>query len=151
MTRQIMTLFDEYQSRENSKHTLRAMKENARQGFWNGARPPLGYRIVAAEQRGAKVKKKLEIDPIHADTVRRIYRMALNGIDNSGPMGLKSITAWLNDHNIRTRDGGRFGIAAIHQILTRETYIGRHKFNYRDGVVKVTAVRRLVGHTPSFK
>jgi site-specific DNA recombinase len=33
MIRQIMALFDEYQSRENAKHTLRAMKENARPGF----------------------------------------------------------------------------------------------------------------------
>jgi DNA invertase Pin-like site-specific DNA recombinase len=30
MIRQIMALFDEYQSKENAKHTLRAMKENAR-------------------------------------------------------------------------------------------------------------------------
>jgi site-specific DNA recombinase len=29
MTRQIMALFDESQSKENAKHTLRAMKENA--------------------------------------------------------------------------------------------------------------------------
>jgi site-specific DNA recombinase len=48
MIRQIMALFDEYQSKENAKHTLRAMKENARQGFWNGALPPIGYRIAAA-------------------------------------------------------------------------------------------------------
>ena len=46
-------------------------------GFWNGARPPIGHRIVAAEQRGAKIKKKLEIDPLHADTVRLIYRLFL--------------------------------------------------------------------------
>jgi DNA invertase Pin-like site-specific DNA recombinase len=31
MMRQIMSLFDEYQSKENAKHVLRAMKENARQ------------------------------------------------------------------------------------------------------------------------
>lgn len=84
MMRQIMTLFDEYQSKENAKHTLRAMKENARQRYWNGALPPIGYRIVAAEQRGAKIKKKLEIDPIHADTVRLIYRLALNGDGDRG-------------------------------------------------------------------
>ena len=65
MMRQIMALFDEYQSKENAKHVLRALKENARQGFWNGSLPPIGYRVVAAEQRGAKVKKKLEIDPLH--------------------------------------------------------------------------------------
>ena len=33
MIRQIIALFDEYQSKENAKHTLRAMKENALQGF----------------------------------------------------------------------------------------------------------------------
>ena len=62
MIRQIMALFDEYQSKENAKHTLRAMKENARQGFWNGSLPPIGYRIVeAAEQHGHRTKKTLEI------------------------------------------------------------------------------------------
>lgn len=132
MMRQIMTLFDEYQSKENGKHTLRAMKENAPQGFWNGARAPIGYRVVAAEERGAKIKKKLEIDPIQAETVRRIYRMALNGVDNRGPMGLKSIATWLNENKIRTRDGGRWGLGAVHQVLTRTTYIGQHRFNTRD-------------------
>src|SRR5260370_17607996 len=48
MIRQIMALFDEYQSKENAKHTLRAMKENARQGFWNGSLPPIGYPILEA-------------------------------------------------------------------------------------------------------
>ena len=90
------------------------MRENARQDFWNGARPPIGYRVIAAGERGAKIKKKLEIDPIQAETVRRIYRMALNGVDNGGPMGLKSIAAWLNENNIRTRDGGRWGLGAVH-------------------------------------
>ena len=96
MMRQIMALFDEYQSKENAKHVLRALKENARQGFWNGSLPPIGYRVVAAEQRGAKVKKKLEIDPLHADTVRLIYRLALEGNGTSGPMGVKTITSTLN-------------------------------------------------------
>jgi DNA invertase Pin-like site-specific DNA recombinase len=51
MMRQIVALFDEDQSKENAKHTLRAMKENALQGFWNGSLAPIGYRIVeAAEQ-----------------------------------------------------------------------------------------------------
>lgn len=132
MMRQIMSLFDEYQSRENAKHTLRAMKENARQGFWNGARPPIGYRIVAAEQRGSKTKKKLEIDPLQAETVRTIYRWALTGDGEQGPMGVKTIATRLNEQNIRTRDGGRFGVGTVHQILTRSTYMGEHRFNTRD-------------------
>ena len=131
MMRRVMTLFDEYQSRENGKHTLRAMKENARQGFWNGALPPIGYRAVEAERRGAKIKKTLAIDPMHADTVRLIYRLALSGDGTTGPMGIKSIVRYLNGQRIFTRDGGRWGIGQIHAILTRTTYVGQHRFNTR--------------------
>src|SRR5262249_61127812 len=90
--RQIMALFDEYQSKENAKPTLRAMKENARQGFWNGSLAPIGYRIVeSSEQRGHRTKKTLEIDPIQAETVRQIFRLAREGNGSSGSMGVKSI------------------------------------------------------------
>lgn len=144
MMRQIMALFDEYQSKENAKHVLRALKENARQGFWNGSLPPIGYRVVAAEQRGAKVKKKLEIDPLHADTVRQIYRLALEGDGASGPMGVKNIATWLNGRRIFTRDGGRWGIGQVHRILTRTTYIGRHEFNKRAKTKELKPVSEIV-------
>jgi site-specific DNA recombinase len=109
---------------------LRAMKENARQGFWNGSLPPIGYRIVeATEQHGHRIKKTLEIDPIQAETVRRIFRLAREGDGSSGPMGVKKITKHLNASGIRTRDGGRWGIGAVHKVLTRTTYVGRHRFN----------------------
>jgi site-specific DNA recombinase len=131
MMRQIMALFDEYQSKENAKHVLRALKENARQGFWNGSLPPIGYRVVAAEQRGAKVKKKLEIDPLHADTVRLAFRLALAGDGASGLMGVKAIAKHLNERKLYTRAGGRWGVGAVHRMLTRPTYVGRHEFNKR--------------------
>ncbi len=131
MIRQIMALFDEYQSKENAKHTLRAMNENARQGFWNGSRAPIGYRIVDAGQRGQKTKKTLEIDPIQAETVRLIFKLAREGDGSSGGMGVKSVAAHLNARGIRTRDGGRWGIGAVHKVLTRTTYVGRHRFNTR--------------------
>jgi site-specific DNA recombinase len=54
MVRQVFALFDECQSKENAKHTLRAVQEHARQGFWNGSKAPYGYAVVAAEQRGAR-------------------------------------------------------------------------------------------------
>src|SRR5262252_4861573 len=106
------------------------MKENARQGFWNGSLPPIGYRIVeSAEQRGHRTKKTLEIDPIQAETVRQIFRLAREGNGSSGSMGVKSIATHLNAAGIRTRDGGRWGVDAVHKVLTRTTYIGRHRFN----------------------
>lgn len=148
MMRQIMALFDEYQSKENAKHVLRAQKENARQGFWNGSLPPIGYRVVAAETRGAKVKKKLDIDPLHADTIRLIYRLiyrlALEGDGTSGPMGVKNIASYLNRHRIFTRDGGRWGIGQVHRILTRKTYVGEHEFNKRSKAREVKPLSEVV-------
>jgi DNA invertase Pin-like site-specific DNA recombinase len=51
MMRQVIALFDEYQSKENAKHTLRSMKENARQGFWNGSRPAHVPAVSRGRQR----------------------------------------------------------------------------------------------------
>lgn len=149
MMRQIMALFDEYQSKENAKHVLQALKENARQGFWNGFLPPIGYRVVAAEQRDAKVKKKLEIDPLHADTARLIYRLALERNGTSGPMGVKTIASHLKQHRIFTRDGGHWGIGQVYRILTRATYIGRHEFNKRAKSTQLKSVSEIVVEVPS--
>lgn len=44
MFRQILGIMDEHTSRETAKHVKRSMVENARQGFWNGATPPFGYK-----------------------------------------------------------------------------------------------------------
>jgi site-specific DNA recombinase len=81
------------------------------------------------EQRGHRTKKVLEVDPIQAETVRLIFRLAREGDGMSGPMGVKSITTHLNAVGIRTRDGGRWGIGAVHKVVTRTTYVGRHRFN----------------------
>ena len=129
MVRQVFALFDEYQSKENAKHTLRAMKENARQGFWNGARPPFGYILIAAEQRGAKIKKRLAIDPVEAETVRLIFKLFLEGDGSTGPMGVKASASWLNDHGYRTRSGARWGIGPLHKMVTSPTYKGEYRFN----------------------
>jgi hypothetical protein len=132
MMRQVIALFDEYQSRENAKHVLRAMKENARQGFWNGSRPPLGYTTVEAERRGARVKKKLAIDPVEAELVQLIFRLLLEGDHGSGPMGIKAIATWLNERGYTTRTGGRWGNARIHGLLCNPVYAGRQRFNVKD-------------------
>ena len=110
MLRQVIALFDEYQSKETAKHVLRSMKENARQGFWNGSQPPYGYRPIEVEQRGARVKKKLVIDDVEAEQVQLIFRLFAHGDGTSGPKGVKAVVRWLNEHGHRTRHGARWGI-----------------------------------------
>jgi site-specific DNA recombinase len=129
MMRKVIALFDEYQSKENAKHVLRSMKENARQGFWNGATAPLGYRLVEAEKRGTKIKKKLDVDPVEAETARLIFKLYLYGDGNSGALGVKEVVKWLNRNGYRTRRGETFGVASVHKILTNTVYIGQWQFN----------------------
>jgi site-specific DNA recombinase len=129
MMRQMIGIFDEYTSRENGKNVIRAMRESAKQGFWNGATPPLGYRIVAAERRGSKVKKRLEIDPVEAELVRLIFRLYAEGDGGSGPLGVKEATKWLNEHGYRTRRGSTFGVGLLHRIL-KSSYYATGKWPY---------------------
>jgi site-specific DNA recombinase len=44
-------------------------------------------------------------------------------------MGIRLIANYLNEHGIRTSTGGRWGLGQVHQVLTRETYVGVHRFN----------------------
>jgi DNA invertase Pin-like site-specific DNA recombinase len=134
MSRQLMSIFDEYQSRENAKHVIRAMKENARQGYWNGSQPPFGYKAVAVETRADAVKKRLVIDPVESEIVREVFKLYLEG------NGVRAIAARMNRKNIPYRDG-KFTSALTHKILTREAYIGRHYFNRTDSRAKKVKAR----------
>jgi site-specific DNA recombinase len=137
MMRQLIAMFDEYQSHENAKHVLRAMNENARQGFFNGSRPPLGYTTEIVEQRGARTKKRLVVDPVEAELVRLMFRLYRFGDGTSGPLGVKALTCWLNEHGYRTRLGARFGVGTVHKILSNHVYAGEWVFNRRSSKTKV--------------
>jgi site-specific DNA recombinase len=129
MFRKRLNFFDEHQSRENVKHVHRAMLENARQGFWNGARAPFGYNTEVAERRGNKDKKVLVVNEDEARTVRHIFGMAT--CVNGHPVGVKAIASHLNERGILRR-GHRCSTGGVHDILTSTTYFGCHYFNRTD-------------------
>jgi DNA invertase Pin-like site-specific DNA recombinase len=58
MMRQIMALFDEYQSKENAKHVLRALKENARERLLE--RLAAAHRISRDRCRAAWIEDEEE-------------------------------------------------------------------------------------------
>ena len=123
LIRKVVVLFDEYSSQENAKHVRRSMRENARQGFWNGSRPPFGYTTREAGRRGDKVKKVLAIDPVEAPVVRKIFDLYL-GADGAA-IGVKAIANHLNKKGAALR-GKKFSVATVYGILTRTTYSGTH-------------------------
>ena len=131
LVRSILSKFDEYQSVETAKHVRRSMVANAKQGFWNGSRPPLGYKVLVAERRGDKDKKVLAVDETEAPLVRRIFSLYLEGDGESGPIGIKKIASWLNRRGYSYR-GKPFHVSNVDEVLRRTTYAGTHYFNRTD-------------------
>ncbi len=132
MMRRVIALFDEYQSREKGKQVLRAMKENARQGFYNGSRLPLGYATKEVEKRGIRTKKRLVVDSVEAETVQLIFKLYRAGDDKGGPLGIKKLVCWLNEHGYHSRLGTRFSVNTVRSILTNPIYVGEWSFNRRN-------------------
>ncbi len=132
LTRRIFSVFDEYQSQENAKHTSRAMKENARRGFFNGSNPPFGFRAEATEVLGnrGKRKKKLVVHEGEAATVRRIFAMYLAGHEGRS-MGIKEIAKHLNERGELMR-GRPWRIQKVHEVLSARSCLGEHFFNVKD-------------------
>ena len=132
MMRRIINLFDEHQSKENSKHVSRAMKENARQGFFNGSKPPFGYQAVATDRAASRgrSKKKLEINEAEAGIVRLVYEYYLHGLE-SCVMGCKEIAKHLTEKGLLMR-GRPWNIHKIHTLLSDTLYIGDYFFNVVD-------------------
>lgn len=132
MMRRIINLFDEHQSKENSKHTSRAMKENARQGFFNGSHPPFGYQAVSTDISGSRgrKRKKLEINEAEAGIVRMAYSLYLNGLDGR-EMGCKEIAKHLTDKGLLMR-GKPWRMQKIQDILSDTLYMGEYFTNIRD-------------------
>ena len=132
----MMGAMDEHHSKETSKHVKRSMIENAKQGFWNGSRPPFGYQTYIAETRGQKAKKKLEIATSEAEIVRLIFKLYTQGDGQSGPLGLRRIADYLNKRGISNRDAKPFRIQFLQTILRNTAYITKHFFNKNNSKTK---------------
>ena len=131
MARGIFSMFDEYQSKENGKHTLRAMKENARQGFFNGSSPPFGYKKVELDLPAAKGKKKrLVIDESEAPVLRRVFELYQNG-HNGREMGCKEIASYFNERGQLLRSA-KWTRTRVHQLLCDTAYVGDYIFNKKN-------------------
>lgn len=111
---------DEFYSYNLSMEVTRSMKLKAQRGEYNGASSfPLGY--VADEN------KKPVLDQKEAHIVRQIFDEYVNGT------GRNVIVRHLNSQGYKTKRGGRFTDEAVEYILGNPFYIGKLRWNRREG------------------
>ena len=128
MARKIFSLFDEYQSKENAKHTLRAMMENARKGFFNGSTPAFGFKTEEVPIPGnGGMKKRLVIDAGEAEIVKKVFDLYVNG-DKGRALGMYGVARCLNEKGILIR-GRRWTNGRVNELLRNPIYIGKYYFN----------------------
>jgi len=82
LTERFMEIMDEMKSRDTSRDTLRSMVANAKSGFFNGGRPPLGYRAEPSPDNPKK--KRLVVVNSEAALVRKIFAYKAAGLGGKG-------------------------------------------------------------------
>ncbi len=107
----------ERMERMNSERSRRGRREAAQRGFYTSSIAPYGYRKVTVMDSG-KRHNKLEPDPQHADTVRRIFEARLQGATERG------IAEQLNQEGILSATGQRWDAGKVRRILRNEVYCG---------------------------
>jgi site-specific DNA recombinase len=123
-------LMAEMFSVENSKHVRRAMRQNAREGFFNGSRPPFGYKTEATDRVGKDgMKKRIALDDEEAAIVKTIYDLYENGHEGQS-MGMKAITVHLNERNVLRR-GSPWILQDVHRVLSDSVYCGTFLYGAR--------------------
>ena len=117
----IFAAFDQMESRNISFHTSRTMKQNARNGNWNGSKPPFGYRVEKVSD-GKSEKGKLRIDADEAPIVKEIYRLYL-----TGEYGAVEIAKRLNRHGVLRR-GKQWTKIEVLKLLHNRAYTGTYEY-----------------------
>jgi site-specific DNA recombinase len=101
--------FAELERSQIKDRVMTGKREKARQGGYNGARCPLGYRYDG---------HIWEIDDAGAATVRTAFDRFLTGAT------LTAIAQELNDAGAQTARGGRWHPSTVRYILTNGFYAG---------------------------
>lgn len=122
-------LVDEMSSAENSKHVKRARRENARRGFFNGSKPPFGYKVAETKVLGHSGNRRVLVeDENESAVVKEIFDL-YEGIGTQSPIGMKTIVERLNSKCLYR--GQKWRVQLVHKILRDPVYTGVYEFGGR--------------------
>ncbi|MEP0203141.1 MAG: recombinase family protein [Halioglobus sp.] len=126
---------NESSSIRTSKHVTRCQRANAENGYFNGSRPPYGYKVRKVESAtGGKPRSKLFVDPDENEVVQLIFTLATKGI-HGYPLTLGQIVREL-DKIGSTKRSRRWSSTMVSAILSDSVYIGERATFKFDSVRK---------------
>ncbi|ELK43832.1 resolvase [Brevibacillus agri] len=126
----MMELLDQYQRLEIALKLSRGRRKKAQQGGYAGGRVALGYKAT-------KGQKTLSVDPVQAQTVRRVFELK-----EQHPMwSLAQIAAELNQQGFKTVQGKPFSKVQVKRILDREDF---YRGIYRYGQIEAKGVHQPI-------
>ena len=123
-TEGVMELIDQLESETNGVRTRAAMAENVRRGFFNGSRPPFGFRVERRPGPGGDEKNHLVPDPTEAEITRELFRLYIG-------RGSKATAAELNRRSLLHR-GRLWDRDLVLKVLSDECAIGKYYWGRKD-------------------
>lgn len=134
-------LIDQLESEQIGRRTRAGMKQNARNGFWNGSKPPFGFRVVSVPGPGDRPKRKLEVDPAESEVVRQVFALYLA---NHGAVGVASE---LNAAGARHR-GKYWDRDKVLRVVSDTAVVGEARWGRRNARTGVAAPEEDVAVVP---
>jgi len=117
----MLTILAQLEIERTSERTKFGLVGAAKKGHLMG-KPPVGYKKIAKD-------KRIFIDEVSADVVRRIFQLYLDG------MAVNSICKLFNDEEVLNR---KWPTTTVDKILSNQLYIGNMEYGKRsDGEVQV--------------
>ena len=123
----VFEAFDQFESEINGVRVGAAMRENARQGNFNGSVAPYGFRVVKTEIRPSVFRGKLEPCTEEIAIVREVLRMYVAG------SGAKGTARELNQRCIRGRNGKLWTRDSVLRVISDEALVGIYYWGRMDG------------------
>lgn len=121
----IFELVDQYESDVNGMRTAAAMRENAKQGYFNGSQAPYGFKAEKLLVNGRE-KRKLVPEPEEISTHNEVFRAYV------ASAGAKSTAAILNNRGLRYRRGLLWDKDKVLRVVDETAAIGTYNWGKTD-------------------
>jgi site-specific DNA recombinase len=122
-------------SGESIKTSLRvreSKKQLSEQGYFQGGKPPYGYKIVETDQTHWKDKERKIKELVPDDNEAMIIKLIFD-LYVTKHYGYRKIADFLNGNGYKNRNNTLFRISLIQRILSNSIYIGLKRYKSFDG------------------